>query len=82
MENEGDHKTMRKYLPSSLESFLMTPVVGPNDSFSPLSSFMNAIREVASTPAPVPKAPPIRFSTDPEALKHNVQLLQSHQYSM
>jgi hypothetical protein len=82
LANEGDHKTMSKYLPSSLESFLMAPVVGPDNCFSPLSSFMNAIREVASTPAPVPNAPPIRFSTDPEALKHNAQLLQSHQYSM
>jgi hypothetical protein len=82
LANEGDHNTMSKYLPSSLESFLMAPVVDPDDSFSPLSSFMNAIREVASTPAPVPKAPPIRFSTEPDALKHNAQLLQSHQYSM
>jgi hypothetical protein len=43
LANEGDHNTMSKYLPSSLESFLMAPVVGPDDSFSPLSSFMNAI---------------------------------------
>jgi hypothetical protein len=61
LANEGDHKTMSKYLPSSLESFLMAPVVGPDDSFSPLSSFMNMIREVASTPVPVPKAPRFDF---------------------
>jgi hypothetical protein len=82
LANEGDHKTMSKYLPSSLESFLMAPVVGPDDYFNPAPSFMDAIREVAKTPAPVPKAPPIHFSTNPEALKHNAQLLQSHQYSM
>jgi hypothetical protein len=43
---------------------------------------MDAIRKVATTPAPVPKAPLIRFSTTPEALKYNAQLLQDHQYSM
>ena len=73
---------MSKYLPSSLKSFLMAPVVGPDDAFIPNPSLMNAIREVARTPAPVPKAPPIKFSTSPEALKHNAQALQNHQYSM
>jgi hypothetical protein len=60
----------------------MTRVESPDDSFIPKSSLMDAIRKVATTPAPVPKAPLIRFSTTPEALKYNAQLLQDHQYSM
>jgi hypothetical protein len=69
-------------LPSSLTSFLIAPVVGPDDSFIPKTNLVEAIRKVATTPAPVPKAPPIRFSTTPEALNHNAQLLQDKHYSM
>jgi hypothetical protein len=60
----------------------MEPVAGPNDSFSPSPGFMDAIREVSQIPVPVPKAPPIHFSTSPEALEHNAQLLKNHKYSM
>jgi hypothetical protein len=80
--NEGDQNTMSKYLSLSLTSFLIAPVVGPDDSFIPKTNLVEAIRKVATTPAPVPKAPPIRFSTTPEALNHNAQLLQDNHYSM
>jgi hypothetical protein len=60
----------------------MEPVAGLDDSFSPSPGFMDAIREVSQTPAPVPKAPPIHFSTSAEALEHNAQLLKNHKYSM
>jgi hypothetical protein len=73
---------MSKYLPSSLSSFLPDPVVGPDDSFLPEPGLMESLTTVAQTPAPVPKAPPIKFSTDPEALKHNAKLLRDHHYSM
>ncbi len=73
---------MSKYLPSSLSYFLPDPVVGPDDYFLPEPSLMVAIKTVAQTPVPVPKAPPIQFSTNPEALEHNARLLKAHHYSM
>jgi hypothetical protein len=77
LANKGDQSTMSKHLPLSLTPLLPDPVVGPNDSFLPKPSLMDAIQTVAKTPAPL-----IQFSMNPEALKNNAQLFHGHHYSM
>jgi hypothetical protein len=43
---------------------------------------MAAIKEVATVPAPTPKAPPIRFSVDSDSLEHNGRLLEEFNFDL
>ena len=71
-----DKELMSKYLPPSLEDVFNETVEGPDDAFRPPNWLLKAIQEVATTPVPTPKAPPIKFATDAQSLADNAELLE------
>ena len=80
--NNSDQNLIRKYLPSSPLSFLPSPVLGPDDFFEPPSLFLSSLKTVFNEPVRVPKAPPIRFGTNPSDLEHNAELLRQNNYDL
>jgi hypothetical protein len=74
--DERDKELISKYLPPSLDDVFNETVEGPDDAFKPPPWLLEAIQEVASAPAPPPKAPPIKFSTDQQSLADNAELLE------
>jgi hypothetical protein len=57
-------------------------VKGPNDTFKPPEWLIKAIDEVAHTPAPPLKAPPVKFAVDNESLEHNGRLLDRFNFDL
>jgi hypothetical protein len=77
-----DHEILRKYLTNDVSAFLPAPVAGPDDSHEPPLCFLQRLKEVAATPVPTPSAPPFRFDTSHEALRHNEALLRASKFSL
>jgi hypothetical protein len=73
--DDKDQEVLRKYLPHDVSSFLPAPVEGPDDNHKPPLHFLHKLRAVATTPVPAPAAPPFRFNTSVDALRHNETLL-------
>jgi hypothetical protein len=73
---------MSKYLPPSLEDVFNEIVEGPDDKFKPPPWLLKAIQEVVDTPAPLPKAPPIKFATDEKSLAKNAELLEQFDFDL
>jgi hypothetical protein len=63
------------YLETDINSFLPEEVQGPDDSFTPPTWFLKAIREIAQTKVPTPTKPPFMFEATAEAAEHNGKIL-------
>jgi hypothetical protein len=77
-----DLSVLGKYLPKSVSEVFNEIIEGPDDGFAPPPWLMAAIKEVATVPAPTPKAPPIRFSVDSDSLEHNGRLLEEFNFDL
>jgi hypothetical protein len=64
---------LSKYLPATMSEILPKPLIGPDDHFQPPPGFLLRLSRVASTPVPAPRAPPLIFETNREALEHNAR---------
>jgi hypothetical protein len=83
--NKKDKKLMSKYtkyLPKGLSEILPEPIVGPDDAFEPDGDFLRRLAEVAATKVMPPKPSPIRFSTEPESIAKNSQLLSDYGFDL
>jgi hypothetical protein len=74
-QDKCNKELISKYLPPSLDNVFNETVEGPDDASKPPPWLLKAIQEVANAPAPPPKAPRIKFSTDPQSLANNAELL-------
>jgi hypothetical protein len=77
-----DEKTLGKYLPTDISDVIGGPIDGPDDLFVPPEWLMEAIKDVYNTHTITPTDPPVRFTTDPDSLVFNEELLESHDYDM
>jgi hypothetical protein len=80
--DRSDATLIGEYLPVSLADVFTDVVEGPNDSFRPPKWLIKAINEVANTPAPPLKAPPVKFAVDDESLEHNGRLLDRFNFDL
>ena len=71
-----DSATLSKYLPP-IPTVFHSVIIGPDDSFHPPSWLLQAMLDVAASPAPPPLAPPFRFDTNQSSLHHNATLLST-----
>jgi hypothetical protein len=80
--DERDSEHLSKYLPCSPEFVFSDIVEGPDDAFIPPSWLIEAIQEVATSPSPTPKMPPVRFATDEGSLDHNADILGRYDFDL
>jgi hypothetical protein len=80
--DKADKTLLSKYLPKNLECLFKEQLQGPDDYFVPPDWLLEAILEVADSPALPPKKPPVRFATDVESLAFNEQLLAQYDYDL
>ena len=69
-------------MPESILDYLPSPVVGPDDSFVPPPSFLEALKAVSASPVPVPGKPSVHFSSSPRAVQANAELLADHDFDL
>jgi hypothetical protein len=77
-----DKKTISKYLSSDINVLLGDAIAGPDDNFVPLDWLLEAIETVAHLDPSTPTAPPMAFSTTPQDLQHNADLLERHDFDL
>jgi hypothetical protein len=70
------------YLPNSISDYLPEPVTGPDDSFIPPQSFLEALKSVSASAVPVPKKPSVHFSSTPRAVQANAELLAKYDFDL
>jgi hypothetical protein len=83
--NEHDETILGEslvYLPSLIGNYLPRPVTGPDDSFTPPPSFLEALTSVSTSDVPVPKKPSVHFSSSPRAVQDNAELLAKHDFDL
>lgn len=68
---------MSECVPSSLCCFFNFVILGPDDNFTPPN-----VTQVFNKEAPVPCAPPVRFSLDIESLWKNKDPLAEHDFDV
>ena len=71
----SDCQILSKYLPSDISIFFPFGLVGPDDHFHPLQSWVDTLIEVARSPCQVPGPPLVRLSLDGEDLDENTRFL-------
>jgi hypothetical protein len=80
--NRKDEALLSEYLQGEIESILPEPIEGPDDAFDPGEKLLARLTEVASTTTEPPKQAPVEFSTLPEALQANDELLREYDYDL
>jgi hypothetical protein len=71
-----DKKNLGKYLPDSVDKFLLGTLMGPGDTFEAPVWLFQAILAVANEPVPVPDKPPVQLDTTDESILHDSALLR------
>jgi hypothetical protein len=72
----------RTFLPKDPELFFPDTVLGPDDSFEPPSSFLEAIKSICAHASKTPSKPPIIFELGVHAAAHNAELLRGFGYDL
>lgn len=80
--NQRDKQILRKYLPSSVPDIFFTSIQAPDDHFQPPLWLAQTISMINGVPEPIPKRPPVRFSTNEQDMLHNAALLESFQFDL
>jgi hypothetical protein len=70
------------YLSDSVEDYIPSPVVGPDDSFVPPPSFLANLKSVSESEVPVPGKPSVSFSSSPRSVQANADLLAKHDFDL
>jgi hypothetical protein len=71
-----------KYLPNSIGDYLPRPVTGPDDSFTPPPSLLEALTSVSASDVPVPKKPSVHFSGSSRAVQDNAEHLAMYDFDL
>ena len=74
-----------KLTPKGLSGYLPPLQEAPIDEYAiefPSPTFIELIKLILEQPPVRKDAPPFKFSTDPDALNHNAEILRKHDYSL
>jgi hypothetical protein len=81
-KDTNDERTLSKYLPNDISDVIGGPIEGPDDVFVPLEWLMEEMKDVYDTHTITLIDSPVRFTTDPDSLAFNEELLARHSYDM
>ena len=81
-DGEIERTETTTYLDSDTRAFFRAPAKGPNDSFTPPSWFIVALRELTSQQTRTPGKSPVRFEPTNEAAEQNERLLESVDFEL
>ena len=70
------------YLPNSISDYLPRPVTGPDDSCTPPSIVFGSVDKVYQLPMCVPEKPSVHFSSSPQAVQVNSELLAKYDFDL